>query len=70
MGSVRRNCRSTWMSLCFGTIVGGNRWPPFKHCSASVREGLRRPIAAFEEPGTSRTMGGSHNILGSAEQTV
>ena len=58
------------MSSFFGTIVGGNRWPPFKHCSASVRDDLQRPIAAFEELGTSRTMMGSHNMLGSAEQTV
>ena len=68
-GSVTHSFTSTWMSSCFGTIVGGVQWPLFKHYSASVRDSLQLPIDGFRALGTSRMMLANRNMLGSAETT-
>jgi hypothetical protein len=50
-----------------GTIVAGNRWPPFRRCSVWEPGALRRPTDRFEALWTSPRS--DRNMLGSAETT-
>src|SRR5207249_1493729 len=43
--------KSIWTSSSFGTIVGSNRWPPFRRCPASARGAHLRLTVAFAARG-------------------
>jgi transposase-like protein len=55
--------------FAFGTIVGGNRWPPSRRCSASGLAARPRLIERSEALGTWPLTLADRNILGSVETT-
>ena len=47
-GVSKGGCRSTWMSSSFGTIVGVNRWLPFRRRLVLGRHAPKLLIRRYE----------------------